>query len=66
MASGDTIYCCVFEIGSERHVVQSYGGIEAFSHGFWLNDEFLLTKGSDAKYWIPPHNILYVEKTKEL
>lgn len=37
-------------------------GLEDAYDGFWVNEHLMLTKGSDAKYWIPPHRILFVEK----
>lgn len=37
-------------------------GIHAFREGFWINDKLKLTKFSDCRYWIPPSQILYVEK----
>jgi hypothetical protein len=30
--------------------------------GFWINKEHKFTRGEDAKYWIPPSQILFVEK----
>jgi hypothetical protein len=39
--------------------VESLGEV---TDGFWINDLGKFTKGSDAKWWIPPSAILIVEK----
>jgi hypothetical protein len=39
-------------------------GIFDFSEGFWVNEQFEFTKSSDAKYWIPPCRIYYIEKVE--
>jgi len=46
-------------IGSVNY---SNDGICAFTNGFWITNERKFTKGSDCKYWIPPSQILYIEK----
>lgn len=33
--------------------------------GFWINDEHEYTCHDDAKYWIPPSAILFIEKVVE-
>ena len=48
---GDTATYCV--------EAESIGQV---SSGFWINDQFLLTTGSDCKWWIPPSSIKIVEK----
>jgi hypothetical protein len=40
-------------------------GIHAFVCGFWINDDLKFTKGTDAKYWIPLSQILYIEKLEK-
>jgi hypothetical protein len=35
---------------------------EDFVHGFWINEDQKLTKGSDARQWIPPSQIQIIEK----
>jgi len=47
-----------------HRVSYSNDGIWAFTNGFWITHELKFTKGSDAKYWIPPSQILYIEKVK--
>jgi hypothetical protein len=37
-------------------------GLGDFMKGFWLTEELGLTKGSSAVYWIPPSQILFIEK----
>lgn len=60
-------YICHFyspHILSQDFVAQaeSDGGISDFKDGFWLNPYNKFTKGSDAKYWVPPSRILCIEK----
>ncbi len=60
-------YKCVFYFGGDRErcsVTYDLDGIHAFVGGFWITEEKKFTKGSDCKYWIPPSQILYVEKIK--
>lgn len=64
-------YKCVFEFGviykvpSRPHeVTYDQDGIHAFTNGFWINEELKFTKGSDNLYWIPPSQILYIEKIR--
>lgn len=48
-----------------HHVVSTErDGIGAFNKGFWINHNYQFTKGSDCKYWIPPSQIIYIEKTE--
>lgn len=63
------VYRCEFEllVGSlpghnNQRSVKSGAGIASFENGFWVNDDYQFTQGSDAKYWIPPARILYVWK----
>ncbi len=65
-------YKCVFEFGTfetqgwEPHYVCYDGdGLHAFTSGFWITEELKFTKGSDCKYWIPPSQILYIEKIRK-
>lgn len=37
-------------------------GIAEAKAGFWINEEMEYTQGSDCKWWIPPAQILYVDK----
>lgn len=32
--------------------------------GFWINQDFFLTKGSDCAFWIPPSQIHYIAKVE--
>ncbi len=60
-------YKCVFYFGGDRERYEvKYGqdGIHAFINGFWITYDLKFTKGSDCKYWIPPSQILYVEKVE--
>lgn len=46
-----------------RNVSYAGDGIHAFTSGFWINNDYMFTRSSDVKYWIPPSQILYIEKT---
>jgi hypothetical protein len=62
------IYRCYFNFtkvyrrDGDNHHVESGEGLCAFRIGFWINDDFKLTTGADARYWIPASQILRVEK----
>ncbi len=61
-------YTCIFNFlevftrEGHHEVSTEKDGLFAFSKGFWINDKLQFTKASDCKYWIPPSQILYVEK----
>ncbi len=64
-------YKCIFNFGAvynfdrKPHCVSyDQDGLHAFTSGFWINLDLKFTKGSDCKYWIPPSQILYIEKVK--
>lgn len=61
MNESSIVYRCEFIFKEEICVVYSQF-LEDFKDGFWLNDDRNFTKGSDARYWIPPHSIEYVAK----
>lgn len=57
-----TRYWCYFEFKDDNHVLFA-DRLDAFKDGFWLTKEpLILTQGSNAHYWIPPHKIKYIEK----
>ncbi len=64
-------YKCVFnfsrihKLNGEPHIVHYEEGIYAFAGGFWIDEDLHFTKGSDCKYWIPPSQILYIEKVRK-
>lgn len=65
-------YKCVFNFckitrrdGQHHSVSYDQDGIHAFVCGFWINDDLKFTKGTDAKYWIPLSQILYIEKLEK-
>lgn len=55
-------YVCYFNSKYGAGITQSAEGIDAFCRGFWVTESMVYTKWSDAKYWIPPSQILYIEK----
>jgi hypothetical protein len=71
MSGNPWIYRCYFNFtvihrrDGDNHHVESDEGIAAFRIGFWINDDIKLTKGADAKYWIPPSQIIRIEKRQE-
>jgi hypothetical protein len=36
-----------------------------FINGFWVNEDYQYTNGSDCKYYILPHMIVSIEKLTE-
>jgi hypothetical protein len=62
------IYKCYFNFtkiyrtDGDAHHVESTEGLSAFRTGFWISSDMKYTKGFDAKYWIPPSQIIRVEK----
>ncbi len=59
------VYMCEFNMDTAYMHVEG-DSIADFKEGFWLNDKYELTKGSDAKYWMPPSSIIRVCKEKKL
>ena len=57
-----THYRCEFRWKSGVAYVHSDEGIAAFKDGFWLDAFFNYTKGGKCCYWIPPSQILYIQK----
>ena len=55
-------YICIFKLKDMTLTVESNEGLGCFVDGFWINPDYELTRGHDAKYWIPPGRILHVEK----
>jgi hypothetical protein len=59
------VYRCWFNFEldeAKTSVVVSEEGIGRFANGFWITETMKLTKGADCKYWIPPNQILLIEK----
>jgi|WetSurMetagenome_2_1015567.scaffolds.fasta_scaffold131586_6 hypothetical protein len=55
-------YRCEYIFGDVKLYATSPEGIDAFCNGFWIDANWKYTKGSDCKYWIPPHAISYIAK----
>ncbi len=62
-------YRCFYSFKAEhentnmRHqVTVRFEGLYNFCGGFWIDKDLKFTKGSECKYWIPPSQILYIEK----
>jgi len=64
--SSEQLYMCSFDLGGNRRSIISTEGLCAFKDGFWLNKKYELTKGIDAKIWIPPSKIRYVIKSMDV
>ena len=59
------VYMCEFRMDTAyMHVVGST--ITDFKEGFWLNDNYEFTKGSDAITWMPPSSIIRIRKERKL
>ncbi len=37
-------------------------GLGSFKDGFWISEKMELVKSVDCKYWIPPSQIVLIEK----
>lgn len=58
-------YVCFYELdGVEQDTAAER--LDVFKEGFWINNDFDYTNGSDAKYWIPPGRIHYVTKATKV
>ncbi len=57
-----TVYRCWFNFKGSITVVVSEEGIRRFSEGFWITGGLSLTKGVDCQYWIPPSQLIMIEK----
>ena len=60
------LYRCEFNLNGNRLAVYSSEGIQAFKDGFWIDMEMELTYGEDAKFWVPPGQIIYITKDSML
>jgi hypothetical protein len=56
-----TRYLCYFEFRGQDWTAASSCGPRVFREGFWIDENCQYTTGMDAKFWIPPHKIHYVE-----
>jgi hypothetical protein len=59
-----TMYRVHFLIDGVRHAQDTFEGIAEFKDGFWINTDCEHTKKSDARFWIPPHQVVCIEKLK--
>lgn len=59
----NSLYHCYYtnhRLGKTERVVTER--LSDVADGFWVNEEYNFTKGSDCKFWIPASVIQYVEK----
>lgn len=52
-----TKYLCKFKLNGTLYETTSEKGIAVFQDGFWIDEDFEYTVGSNCKMWIPPHKI---------
>ncbi len=57
-----TKYRCFYWFRGSLAQVDSSQGFCRFSDGFWINDTMQLSLVRNAKYWIPPSKIEYIER----
>lgn len=57
-----TEYRCWFNFKGSIAVVTSEEGVGAFKDGFWITGTLQLTKGADCQFWIPPSQLVMIEK----
>lgn len=56
-----TGYRCEFWFHGINHYVRA-GSLADLKDGFWIDADLHFTKGSGAAFWIPPSQIIYVQK----
>lgn len=57
------VYRCWFNFKNAISVVVTEElGVDRFKEGFWITEGLKLTKGTDGTYWIPPSQIISIEK----
>jgi len=56
------VYVCYFLFKGKEYETFSKSSISNFKYGFWVTEELKFTTGSNSTYWIPPSQILYIEK----
>jgi hypothetical protein len=54
-------YRCEY-VFEEKHRHAWGESILDFINGFWVNDDLVFTKKSDARFFILPHSIRYIMK----
>lgn len=55
-------YMVYFNFGLAKNVYTAVPSLAEVKDGFWIDEKGLFTKTFHAKTWIPPAQILYVEK----
>lgn len=58
-------YICKFTLSGTTYRIVSTSGLYLFIHGFYLDTDFELSSNMNAKYWVPPHKIDYIEIRRE-
>lgn len=56
------VYQCWFIFKDTTCVVVGREGVGEFKDGFWITGNMKLTKGADSQYWIPPSQLIRIEK----
>jgi len=57
--------CCFNFPEGDKYAPLYYVRVESIHEikdGFWINSKKKFTKKSDCRYWIPPSQIMFVEK----
>lgn len=57
----ETYYECVFKFEGDKYTTEA-DRLDKFEFGFWVNQWWEYTVGSDCTYWIPPGKIQHIEK----
>lgn len=58
------VYVCEFRMDTAYMFVEG-DSIADFKDGFWVNDKYEFTKGSDCNFWMPPSSIIRISKEKK-
>lgn len=48
--------------GNPQRMAIDINGLAGIREGFWLNEKLEYSYNTDVRYWIPPYQILYIEK----
>lgn len=61
-----TRFVCKCTVDGTSCWISSANGIYEFKDGFYVDGEYELSTFKDAKYWVPPHKIEYIEIQREV
>lgn len=57
--------CRLEKVGLATYYKIIIPSIAHAKEGFWVDERFQFTAGSECRYWVPPSSVLYVKKIEE-